>query len=77
MVRHLWNSRSGVLSQNSVEVFFFFFFFLILTPTSSGALERFSFMTAIMAVAQNQLSNIIWRMRFMAQFNGDIEDRLI
>ena len=51
--------------------------FVILTPTSSGASERFFSMTGTVTAAQNALSNNSRRMRFMAQFNGDIEDRLV
>ena len=51
--------------------------FLILTPTSSGAVEHFFSITGTVIAAQNALSDNIRRMRFMAQFNGDIEDRLV
>ena len=51
--------------------------FRILTPTSSGAVERFFSMTGTVTAAQNALSDNIRRMRFMAQFNGDIEDCLV
>ena len=51
--------------------------FLILTPTSSGAVEQFFSMLGTVTEAQNALSDNIQRMRSMAQFNGDIEDRLV
>ena len=51
--------------------------FLILLPTSSGAVERFFSMAGTVTDAQHALSDNLRRMRFMAQFNGDIEERLV
>ena len=51
--------------------------FLILLPTLSGAVERFFSMAGIVTDAQHALSDNLRHMRFMVQFNGDIEECLV
>ena len=50
---------------------------LILLPTLSGAVERFFSMAGTVTDAQHALSDNVRCMRFMVQFNGDIEERLV
>ena len=65
-----WESRQPSAFKDA-------FLFLILLPTSSGAVERFFSMAGTVTDAQHALSDNLRRMRFMAQFNGDIEERLV
>ena len=65
-----WESRQPSALKDAV-------LFLILLPTSSGAVERFFSMAGTVTDAQHALSDNLRRMRFMAQFNGDIEERLV
>ena len=65
-----WESRQPSAFKDAV-------LFLILLPTSSGAVERFFSMAGTVTDAQHALSDNLRRMRFMAQFNGDIEERLV
>ena len=65
-----WESRQPSAFKDAV-------LFLILLPSSSGAVERFFSMAGTVTDAQHALSDNLRRMRFMAQFNGDIEERLV
>ena len=65
-----WESRQPSPFRDAI-------LFLILLPTSSGAIERFFSMAGTVTDAQHALGDNMRCMRFMAQFNGDIEDRLV
>ena len=49
----------------------------LLLPTSSGAMERFFSMAGTVTYAQPTLSGNLQCMCFMAQLNGNIEERLV
>ena len=65
-----WQSRAPSPFQERV-------LFLITQPTSGGDVERFFSQCRTVSKRQHKLDDNIRRLRFMLQFHGDIEGRLL
>ena len=65
-----WQSRAPSPFQERV-------LFLITQPTSGGDVERFFSQCGTVSKRQHKLDDNIRRLRFMLQFHGDIEGRLL
>ena len=65
-----WQSRAPSPFQERV-------LFLITQPTSGGDVERFFSQCGTVSKGQHKLDDNIRRLRFMLQFHGDIEGRLL